>query len=141
MKKVLSLASLALLGVVAITGCSCGSKGTYVFSHVEYEKDGEKVETTCENQSTENFLACTVALADRTTEYTLDGNKMITKIGSVSSETFYKIEDDEIKTHTKEDAEEYVKTGLKYKFMGKLIREFDTNNDDKPDYTIVFKKK
>ena len=144
MKKILGLTSAALLGVVALTGCSCGSKGTYTFDHVEYVVDGEVKESDCSDPKDENELAACLFVSMgnlKDTAITLKGNKLTMELdGEVEQEFFYKIEDGKILVSDKEDGE-YKDFEAKYKFLGQLRFEMDINEDDDLiDYTIVFKK-
>ena len=139
MKKLLSLTSVALLGVVALTGCSCGAKGTYTFDHIEYIVDGETKESTCENPSgLDEKAACTTAVFAKEVTLILEGNKFITKMGdSQAAEIYYKIEDGKILVSDTEDGE-YKDSGFKYKFMGKIVLEEE--EAEKGLRAIVFKK-
>ena len=139
MKKILGLTSAALLGVVALTGCSCGSKGTYTFEKIEYVEDGETKTLTCENpEGLEEEMTCALAGADLT--IVLESkNEIIFKVGDEESKGYYKIEDGKLLVSQKEDGE-YTDSGYVYKFARKLIQEVDADRDGDIDYTVTFKK-
>ena len=133
MKK-LGLSALALAGVMAFSGCSCGKDGEYVFHSVEV-KDGDETKTyTCEDgeeRSTAGNLACVAAKA-LPTKYELSDEKVtITSSGfgtSVSKEYEAKIED---KVLSYKVGENWVKVGeIK---SGKIIV-------GDGDYTYIYKK-
>ena len=137
MKKVLGLTSAALLGVVALTGCSVGSKGTYTLAEVEYVVGDETKTTTCENPAgLEELAACSM----KDFKITLGKkNKGTIEAYGIESEIFYKIEDGKLMISYAED-EDYIDTGMVYKFAGKLVYEVDKDEDGTPDYTMTFKK-
>ncbi|MBR3891764.1 MAG: hypothetical protein IKJ30_06850 [Bacilli bacterium] len=135
MKKLLSLTSVALLGVVALTGCSCGKNGTYSFSHVEY-KVGDKTETTnCEDITNldlvdDGAVIAACGMGKALGKFVIDGNKMYPE-GEEDDAAFIKIEDGKIMASETEDGE-YRETGFTYK-SGKIIMGED-------DVSIVWKK-
>lgn len=131
MKKLLSLTSVALLGVVALTGCSCGKNGTYSFSHVEY-KVGDKTETTnCEDTTNLGLtVKAACAMGKSMGTFVIDGNKMYPE-GEEDDAAFVKIEDGKIMLSQTEDGE-YKESGFTYK-SGKIIMSED-------DISIVWKK-
>lgn len=122
MKKIFSLTSVALLAVMAITGCSCSAKGEYKFDHIEYQAGGETLTTDCSVIDGLPILvqgACvaTNALGSDYIHFRMDD----TKFYSGPNDTiglFYKIEDDKILLSNTEDGN-YTDSGYRYK-MGKI---------------------
>ena len=119
MKKILSATSLALLGVIALTGCSCKKDGTYEFHHIEYQ-DGGKTETTdckkTDDLPAEIAMAC--SLVDELPSYVIDGNKFFVE-GEELEEWFFKIEGEKILFAESEDGKYFESELLTYK-DGKL---------------------
>ena len=115
MKKLLSLTSLALLGTIALTGCSCGKNGEYTFSHLEYEEDGKTKKTDC--SSTEGLpnqvkVVCALVPDESEVLLVIDGNKITSENGKNS--LFFKIEDQKIRVSATEDGN-YTDSGMVYK--------------------------
>ena len=131
MKKLLSLTSVALLGVVALPGCSCGKNGTYSFSHVEYKVGDETETTNCEDTTNLGLTVKTAcAMGKGIGTFVIDGNKMYPE-GKEDEAAFVKIEDGKIMISETEDGE-YEESGFTYK-SGKIIMSED-------DISIVWKK-
>ena len=115
MKKLLSLTSVALLGVVALTGCSCGKNGEYTFSHFEYEVDGKTKKTDCkstEGLPTQVKVVCSLKPNDTDIEYVIDGNLLTDKDSGITY--FFKVEDKKIMVALTEDGTYSDILGLTY---------------------------
>ena len=115
MKKLLGLTSVALLGVLTLTGCSCGKNGEYTFSHFEYEEDGKTKKTDCsstEGLPTQVKVVCALKPSEDDVLLVIDGNKMTDKAGE--NVIYFKIEDDKIMVSETEDGN-YTDSGMVYK--------------------------
>ena len=139
MKKLFSL--LALLGVVALSGCSCSKEGTYVFDSIVTVEGEEEKAYYCTQEDIEEkpesewvcsiFSGMKVSLKDHKVVmemYDKDGNV----IEEARQEVDYKIEDGKFMVKEK-DEENYEETGS-YE-DGKLVINFDEG------VKVIFKKK
>ena len=133
MKK-LGLSALALAGVMAFAGCSCGKNGEYVFHSVEV-KDGDETKSyTCEKgeeRSTAGDVAC-LAVAAYAVKYKLEDEKVTitNKVGSVEVATDYDAKVEEKKL--------YYKVGEKWLEIGEL--QGGKLSVGGEDFTVIYKK-
>ena len=133
MKKILGLTSVALLGVLALTGCSCSKNGTYEFSHIEY-KVGEETKTTdCKNtEGLDSMVVMACSMAEEFPKFVIDGNKMYPE-DDADEVAYIKIEGEKILMSETEDGE-YIDTEMYTYKDGKIYMGMTD------DLQIVFKK-